>query len=283
MPLPLAEPVAQHAPAMAITIDDIPWNAGHPQGYDWLAATRRLTAALVERQIPATGFVNCDRVSSQAPIKIWTDAGFELGNHADTHMDLSSNPLEKWTEDVRRCDARLREWTGRLRWFRYPYLHQGETIAKRDGAYAALETLGVRVAQVSIDNEEWRLAAGYAKAEPIAQVKIAAAYVQHFRDASQHFRELATAKAGREIKHVLLLHANMLAADHLGSALDALRDDGWQFIPLDEAMADPVYALPDVYTSTFGPSWLHRIEPVLPDEFAWEKQQEAFAKAVVGD
>ncbi len=68
----------------------------------------------------------------------------------------------------------------------------------------------------------------------------------------------------------------------LGDALDALRADGWSFVTLDAAMSDPAYALPDVYTSTFGPSWLHRIAPMLQDEFAWEKAKEAEVRALVG-
>ncbi|GDX78271.1 polysaccharide deacetylase [Deltaproteobacteria bacterium] len=267
---------------MAVTIDDLPWNGGHPDGYDTLDATRRLVAALKQRSIPATAFVNCDRVYGQAPLKVWTDADVELGNHSASHMDLSRSSLAAWTEDVRRCDSKLEEWTGAVRWFRFPYLHQGETVEKRDGAYANVAALGERVAQVSIDNEEWRLAAGYARADAALQGKIAAAYPAHLREASAHFRELAVQKTGRDIQHVLLVHVNMLAADHLGAALDALRADGWSFVTLDAAMSDPVYALPDVYTSTFGPSWLHRIAPTLPDEFAWEKAKEAEVRALVG-
>lgn len=273
----MAEPME-----MAVTIDDLPWSAGHPEGYDTLDATRRLVAALKQRSIPVTAFVNCDRAYSQAPLRVWTDAGFELGNHSASHMDLSRRTLADWTEDVRSCDADLEAWTGAVRWFRFPYLHQGETVEKRDGAYAAVAALGERVAQVSIDNEEWRLAAGYAKAGVERQARIAAAYPAHLRDASVHFRELAVQKTGRDIKHVLLVHVNMLSADHLGAALDALRADGWSFVSLDAAMSDPVYALPDVYTSTFGPSWLHRIAPTLPDEFAWEKAKEAEVRVVVG-
>ena len=268
---------------MAVTIDDLPWNAGHPEGYDWLEATRRLTTALTERHIPATAFVNCDRVYSQAPLDIWKRAGFELGNHTGSHIDLSTRSLSAWVADAERCDARLEEWNGAVSWFRFPYLHQGETVEKRDGAYAAIAKMGERVAQVSIDNEEWRLAAGYAKASPALQAKIAEAYPAHLREASAHFRDLAVQKTGHDIKHVLLVHVNMLSADHLGEALDDLRAAGWSFIPLEAAMSDPAYALPDVYTSTYGPSWLHRIAPTLPDEFAWEQAKEAEIRAIVGD
>ncbi|MFZ5478722.1 MAG: hypothetical protein ACOZNI_18265 [Myxococcota bacterium] len=34
---------------------------------------------------------------------------------------------------------------------------------------------------------------------------------------------------GRDVDHVLLLHAHRLAADHLGAALDALAAAGWSY------------------------------------------------------
>jgi hypothetical protein len=41
---------------------------------------------------------------------------------------------------------------------------------------------------------------------------------------------------------------------------------GWQFISLQEALTDPVYALPDSYAGTCGCSWLARIYPALTKE-----------------
>ena len=257
---------------MAVTIDDLPWNAGVPAGVDKREATARIVAALVARGVPAVAFVNCDRVANPGVLKPWMDAGFELGNHSASHMDLSTRPLAAWTEDVRRCDARLREWQGTVRWFRFPYLHQGETAQKRDGAYAAITEMGERVAQVSIDNHEWKLAADYgATADPAKHAEIGARYVEHMAQASSHFAELARAKTGHDVRHVLLLHANALAADHLGAVLDRLAADGWRWVTLEAAMSDPVYALPDTWASPNGPSWLHRIDPQLPNELAWER------------
>jgi len=43
-------------------------------------------------------------------------------------------------------------------------------------------------------------------------------------------------------------------------------------VTLDEALADPVYALPDAATTHQGWSWLHRIEPVSEDPGAlWDR------------
>jgi hypothetical protein len=74
---------------------------------------------------------------------------------------------------------------------------------------------------------------------------------------------MALKKTGRDVAHVTLLHVNRLAADHIADVLEALRQRGWQFITIREALTDPVYALRDVYVGGCGCSWLARIEPAL--------------------
>jgi peptidoglycan/xylan/chitin deacetylase (PgdA/CDA1 family) len=257
---------------LAVTVDDLPWNAGLPSGYDRASATARLVEALRSRAIPAVGFVNCDRVKDPRELDPWTTAGFELGNHSASHMDLSSRSLAAWSDDVRRCDTWLRGHGIVPRWFRYPYLHQGDTLDKRDSAYANITALGLRVAQVSIDNHEWKYAADYGRTSTAEErAVIGGRYVQHMSHAAAHFSALAQRKLGRDIKHVLLLHVNALNADHAGAMLDRLASDGWRFVTLDEAQSDPVYALPDTWVSPNGPSWLHRIEPTFDDELDWER------------
>ena len=49
-----------------------------------------------------------------------------------------------------------------------------------------------------------------------------------------------------------------------------LRLHGVAIVTLAEALADPVYAMPDAYVGPGGISWLSRIEPV-DYERAWEQ------------
>ncbi len=157
-----------------------------------------------------------------------------------------------------------------VRYFRYPYLQTGKTPAIRDAVARGLAPY--EVAPVSIDTSDWALARAYSKADDGRE--IAAAYVDHVVAAARHYRSLARQRAGREVAHVLLLHANALAADHLGALLDALAADGFTFVPLDEALADPIYALPDEYAGPIGMSWLYRTAPAIPDAWAFDHGQQ---------
>ncbi len=84
--------------------------------------------------------------------------------------------------------------------------------------------------------------------------------------ALRHAAAVSEHKVGHVVPQVLLLHANALNAHHLGTVLDRMRQAGVEFIPLEQALADPVYQRPDGYVGDRGISWLYRIDPVTPKE-----------------
>lgn len=60
--------------------------------------------------------------------------------------------------------------------------------------------------------------------------------------------------------YILLLHVNEINADHLGDLLDWYAAQGWTFVTVEEALADPLHAMPDLYA---GPRGLLQIERVI--------------------
>ena len=102
---------------------------------------------------------------------------------------------------------------------------------------------------------------------------IGQAFVDHVAAAADHYRAVAQARVGRDIAHVLLLHASALTADHLGALLDRLAVMGFAFVPLDAALADPVYARADGYAGRLGMSWLYRIDRARPSDWGWDVGQ----------
>jgi peptidoglycan/xylan/chitin deacetylase (PgdA/CDA1 family) len=272
---------------LAITFDDLPWNGRTIGRTRMIERTSRLLAALKARDVPAVGFVTCaNLLPDGGAIRRWRQAKIELGNHSSTHMDLNRTDPETWLEDVRRCDARMHALTrDSIRWFRYPLLHQGETVAVRDSVARALSAMGYRNAHVTIDNSEWVLARAYDLAlrekDELLAAEVAEAYVEHIVDASRHFRALARERFGRETGQVLLLHANALASDHAGAVIDALVADGFVIKSLAEVMTDPVFLEPDGYAGPRGLSWLYRVEPAIEDD-PWDEAAEAEISARFG-
>lgn len=257
-----------------------------------LDANERLLAALSERRLSATGFVICGNASgNETVLKAWIARGMALGNHTAHHLDLHGTEPSAWARDVEDCHAQLAGIAGStLEYFRYPMLHQGLTEAARRQSQAVLSRLGYRVAHVTVDNSEWLLARAYDRAlsgnNQRQRTIIAYDYVEHVLGAVRHFDQVAEAELGRAPPHVLLLHVNALAADHLGALLDVLIAAGIEIVPLGEALADPIYSLPDVYEGPKGVSWLYRVRPGAYERWGhWDEEQadRIRARYLVGD
>ena len=65
---------------------------------------------------------------------------------------------------------------------------------------------------------------------------------------------------GREVRQVLLLHANALNADYFDRLARMMKARGYEFITLERALQDEAYAQPDTYVGNWGISWLHHWE-----------------------
>jgi len=272
--LPLAA-FAQATPerAVAITFDDLPYVSVPAEDDAALAAmTGRLLQRLQADAVPAVGFVNESRLYREGALvparvdllKRWLRAGFELGNHTYSHVSLNRVPLEVFTANLLQGETVIRplmQSEGRsLRWFRHPYLHQGNTQEVRTAFASFLASHGYRVAPVTVNNSEWVFAAAYARAltqgNPDAAQRIADAYVPHMAAEFARAERLALDLFGRPIPHVLVLHANALNADHFGALAAMLRQRGYRFVSLDEALGDRAYASPLGGAGIESESWL---------------------------
>ena len=264
---------------VAITFDDLPGvsvtNRDSPGDAAALVAmTSKLLGTLVDRRVPVVGFANAGKLGpagSPAPerlavLRSWRAAGFELGNHTFSHPDLHRTGLSAFERDVELGEPDLRallaETGGRLRWFRHPFLHTGLNLADKQALEAFLTGRGYRIAPVTIDNSEWIFARAYSNALDAGSTslagRIAAAYVPYMEAKFDYFERQSAAFFGREIRQVLLVHANSLNADHFGDVLAMLGRRGYSFVALDRALKDPAYATADRFTGNNGITWLHR-------------------------
>ncbi|MDX1579316.1 MAG: hypothetical protein R3266_12575, partial [Gemmatimonadota bacterium] len=215
--------------------------------------------------------------------------GLELGNHTFSHLDLHATPLAEFQEDVLRGDEvtrRLLAEAGREpRFFRHPFLHTGRSLEVKLGLERFLDERGYRVAPVTIDNQEWIYARAYdhalARNDRALSRRIADAYLVYMDTVVGYYEAQSRALVGREIPQILLLHANRLNADRLEDLVALLRRRGYAFIGVDEALADPAYAMPDDYTGPGGITWLHRWALTAGkrgDFFAGEPEAHAFVR-----
>jgi peptidoglycan/xylan/chitin deacetylase (PgdA/CDA1 family) len=257
---------------MAVTIDDLPQNSRIRTAEHRQTINERLLRTLVDEKIPAVGFVNASKCYEDGEpierqlriLRSWVDAGLELGNHTWSHPDLREMELAAFFADIEQGEPLLRELQSEraLRWFRHPFLFRGDTDAKREALQTHLRERGYREAPVSIDNGEWIYAVAYDLAlidEDLGRARrIGEDYVRYMLDVVRFWEGQSHALFGRNIDHVLLIHANTINADHFGALVDALRALGYTFTTLEHALEDPAYQSEDRYSGRAGISWLHR-------------------------
>jgi peptidoglycan/xylan/chitin deacetylase (PgdA/CDA1 family) len=255
---------------VAITFDDLPATAGDLPVMQ--EVTAKLTSALRQQRVPSIGFVNEAKLivpgqidARTALLSAWLDAGLELGNHSFSHVAIDRTPLHAYQEDVIRGEtitrALLRSRGRPLKYYRHTQLRTGPTDDYRRGLDAFLKGRGYEVAPVTIDNNEYVFAAIYDRAKSrgdrATMQVVRDAYLPYMERMFAYYEGVSREYMGREVKQVLLLHANSLNADHIVPLLTMMRRRGYSFVSLDRALADPAYRHAEV-TSPRGLSWLHR-------------------------
>jgi peptidoglycan/xylan/chitin deacetylase (PgdA/CDA1 family) len=261
--------IVVNASQMCVTFDDLPAvRASNP--VEAQEITVKLLHTITTEKIPAVGFVNQNkleidgRISAEmvSILNMWMDAGLELGNHTYSHMDLHNHSLKDYEEDVIRGEDVVRELLKnrgmQLRYFRHPYLHTGTDLKTKRNLSEFLAQRGYTVAPVTIDNAEWIFALAYDRSGSDQKPKIVDSYIEYMSQKLAFFENESQKLLGRNIRQILLLHANRLNADHLPMLIEMIRKKGYEFITLNEALQDEAYQLPDTFTGKGGISWLHR-------------------------
>lgn len=248
---------------VAITIDDLPLNGAQFEPVRLRKMTDNFLAAIKKHQIPAVGFVN-ERLlyhnneadARIAILKSWLDGGVELGNHNFSHLGFANAKLADYEDDFVRGDAvtRLLMRPNKPRYFRHPFLQMGKTAADEKAFEDFAAARGYKMAPVTVDVLDWMINAAHAKARASndeAMVKqVGEEYVKFAAQRFDYSEQVAQELFGRPIKHIVLMHANELTAENLDAMAVLLKSKGYKFIPVEEALQDPVYQMPEKYLAT---------------------------------
>jgi peptidoglycan-N-acetylglucosamine deacetylase len=257
----VAAAAAEPKVKVALTFDDLPLNGALPPGVTHTDIARDTLAVFRKHRIPpAYGFINAVKLErspdgAQA-LALWAAAGHPLANHTYTHLDLSSNSAADFQREVLRNEpvlellmpdsAKEKRGGSDWRWFRYPYLHEGDTVEKRRAVRAFLAQNGYRIAQTTLDWEDYLWNGAHArcvaKGDRDAIAWLRSSYIEEAREWMRFQRESARTVFGRDIHHVALLHLGSFSATILPDLFALLDAEGYDIVTLEEAQGDPVYA-----------------------------------------
>lgn len=278
---------------VAVTFDDVPQYFGQSAAGGLLEMHRKLLGQLVAHNVPAVGFVNEGSSSEEEGggcvadvLRMWVDAGFELGNHTCSHLYFYETALALYQQDVIRGEAitsaLLSERGKRLRYFRYPYLSTGPDLATKAAFEEFLAARRYQVAPVTIDSMEWLFAEVYRKAmsegDGATMRLVADAYAPYMEEVFEFYERLSFDIFGQEVPQTLLLHATWLNADWFDRLGAMIEGRGYRFIPLEEALRHAAYRSADSYIGPVGISWLQRWALTKGERFRREPELPGFMK-----
>lgn len=253
---------AQTQKEVAITIDDLPLNGPQFEPQRLQVMTDKILAAFTKHQVPVVGFVNESLLyragETDARIEIlkaWIKAGVELGNHTFSHLGFRNASLADYEDDFIRGDAvtkmLMKQKGQKPRYFRHPFLQMGKTREIEKAFESFIAERGYTAAPVTIDSLDWMILSAYSRAQSQNDAElrknISNEYIKLVERRFDYSEQVANELFGRPIKHILLLHANELNGESLDGLFTMLKDKGYKFITLEEALKDPLYQFPDKY------------------------------------
>jgi peptidoglycan/xylan/chitin deacetylase (PgdA/CDA1 family) len=273
---------------VAVTIDDLPVVSTRRDLKNRQEITRKLLAHVTKAKVPAIGFVNENKLYTDGKrdeaqvdlLRAWLSAGLELGNHTFSHVNIADVPLETYKDEILKGEIITKELLAakglKPRYFRHPFLWTGLSLETKSDLGAFLSEHGYEIAPVTIDNADWIFARAYDnafdKGDKKLSAQIGAAYVPYMEAKFDYWERQSVKIFNREIKQILLIHANFINSDYFDDLAKMLKKRGYKFVALDEALKDEAYKLPDNFVRRNGISWLHRWafdkgrENILPDE-----------------
>jgi peptidoglycan/xylan/chitin deacetylase (PgdA/CDA1 family) len=260
---------------ICITLDDLPAVSYDFKDIDFQRElVRKLIKTFDAYQIPAIGFVNESKLYKNSKLsdekvdllKIWLEAGYELGNHTYAHKDYHKVSQESFFDDVIKgeevCENLVKDYDQDYIYFRHPFLHVGLNRTKHNELKAFLVKHDYIEAPVSIDNDDYIFAYAYNKAMLKKDIElmnqIGEDYVDYMEAKLLFFERQSEKLLGRNIKHILLLHANAINADYLDELAERYQQQGYCFISMDEALTDKAYQKEITKYNDWGISWIDR-------------------------
>jgi peptidoglycan/xylan/chitin deacetylase (PgdA/CDA1 family) len=228
---------------VAITFDDLPGLNPY--------AIQHIMQILKKHEIAGVyGFMNGLKmllgVEHQTILTDWITAGHKLANHTYSHLDLSQVTTDEYIIDIEKNAAILQTYSPQtIKYFRYPFLNEGETHVKRRQIRDYLTDNCYQIVPTTVYIEEYRWNNTFMECL-IHNNQTGLAHLKN--NLVKHALEMLDIACGyaellfnKNIKHVLLLHETLFNAYILDDLLTAFKNAGVSFIPLATALSEDVY------------------------------------------
>lgn len=259
------QPISPDGPIrLAVTIDDLFLWKGTPVPPERspLRTAKELTLAFERHGIEGVySFSNTappeDDPALYQVFDHWSEQGHYVANHTHRHPSLNWIEPATYIDDIEYTEKLIDRWSSLAptRYFRYCMDMWGDTPEKQEAVEAYLQRSGYTSSPVSAWFYDhawivpyWR---AFKKRDRDAQAWLRQSFVD---TAVEQLRTQATAARqmfGRDPAQIWLSHGTPIAGECMDQILDTFAAANVEFVSLEEAMADPMYATQPVVTERF--------------------------------
>ena len=233
---------------ISLSFDDP--NTNSDQAAEYEAINDSLLLKLKRNDLTAALFVCGKRIDSPegtALINSWNEQGHSISNHSYDHRNYGSSKMSfnDFKTDFEKNLNLINSYSNYKKRFRFPFLKEGDTKEKIDSCREFLKSLDYTNGYVSVDASDWyidQVLRDSLKANPHTDLEgFKEFYIYHILERSRYYDSLATELTGRKIRHVLLLHYNLLNSLFLEDLITVLENNNFVLINTEDAYSDPVY------------------------------------------
>ena len=183
-----------------------------------------------------------DRPGGKERVKMYAKAGHLLANHTHTHPNYRKTKIVDYMQDFNMAHNKLKDMPNFMKWFRYPFLREGESIVKRDAMRNHLYSHEYINGYVTVDNYDYYInhlvQKSLKEGQEVDLEKACRMYSDLLWEGTQYYDNLAKTHIGK-IKHVLLMHENDLAAHCLEDLITLFKNNNWKIINPVESYLEP--------------------------------------------
>ncbi|HEV8591820.1 MAG TPA: M56 family metallopeptidase [Pyrinomonadaceae bacterium] len=241
---------------------------------DSFATAQILIDKLRSHKVPAIGFVQGSMISDGEKlfpvraeiVKMWRDAGFEIGVGGYKHIRFFDTPFDEYTANVEKnLDAIkpvIAEKNITPKYFSYPYLNTGRSDDNHIRFEKWLQDRGLTSVKYTVDNNEWMYSHAYDLARNDNDIdlmkEIRSAFLDYMGKMFDHYESYSKQMFGRDIAQTMVLTPSRLVADSADDLFGMIEKRGYAFVPMNVAQADEAYKTPESFADEAGISWFER-------------------------
>jgi peptidoglycan/xylan/chitin deacetylase (PgdA/CDA1 family) len=223
---------------IAITIDDLPF-VGEGKKFH----LNMIINTLKTNEVPATGFVIAGEVTaaSWTMLKKFREAGLGLGNHTYSHVNLNRVNADAYIQEIDAADKRLAPVLSEPKYFRYPYLAMSQG-PKKDKILSFLGSKNYQIAPITIDSKDFlfnQILYAVPEKDRRSFLKVLRpCYIDFIWKQTLKAQEHSRLAKKPDEPQILLIHANLLNAYVLPDILELYKQNGFNFVSLQDALKD---------------------------------------------